>query len=166
MKDFQDILNYTTDFTYDSKKYSIEVNNTRFEGVSQTTATLKDCQVVRNRFLVTNLHLDMGNPRIVSDVYYTNMKEKNAKINKIQVAAYASSDIVYQAEARYNQDWKRITVIHVNQVKTSQFFCNSDCEDTTLFCNTLHAKLDDTAWEQVYDRIPYLIKQIVFRTKF
>ena len=163
--EFQDVFNYSTKVTYNSKQYSIEVNNTRFEGVNQATATLKECQAPVNRFFITRVHLDMGNPRIVSDVYYTNTQEKDAKINKIQVAAYASSDIVYQAKVHSNEDWKRNTVIYVNSVETSKFICNSDCEDSTSFCNFLHSKLDEKAWDEVYDRIPYLIKQVVFRTK-
>ena len=109
------------------------------------------------------IHFNMGNPRIVADTYYINTQDKNAEPKKIEVASYASSDIVYEAQVHYNDDWKRVVVIYITQSKAAQFVTDSDCEDGIQFCEAVHSRLDQTAWNQLYNRIPYLMKQALFR---
>ena len=109
------------------------------------------------------IHFNMGNPRIVADTFYINTQEKDAKTKKIEVASYASSDIVYEAQIHYNDDWKRVMVLYMTQTKGSQFVTDSDCEDGIQFCDFLHSRLDQLTWNQLYNRIPYLMKQALFR---
>ena len=164
MKDFEDILNFTTAFTHSNNQYSIEIKNTHFQGVNQATVELvKDCQTPGNRSLSMKIHLNIGNPRIVADTLYINTQDKNAKTKKIEIASYASSDIVYEVQIHYNDDWKRVMVMYMTLSKNSQFVTDSDCEDGIQFCDALHSKLDQIVWNQLYNRIPYLMKQALFQ---
>ena len=158
------MFNVSTVFTYNSNRYTLQVNNTRFEGVDQTTVeTVKDCEAPGKNSLSMKIHLNMGNPRIVSEGYYTNSLDKNAEPKKIEVASYASSDIVYEAQVHYSDDWKRVAVVYISLSKAAQFVSDSDCEDGIQFCDALHSKVDQTAPNQLWNRIPYFMKQVLFR---
>ena len=164
IKEFQDILNFTTVFQYNSNRYTIEINNSNLEGVDQTTVqTVKDCEAPGKNSLSMKIQFNLGNPRIVSETYYKNVQDKDAERKKIEVASYASSDLIYEAQVHYNNDWKRVVVTYVALSKVAQFVSDSDCEDGIQFCDALHSKLDQIVPNQLYNRVPYFMKQVLFR---
>ena len=120
MKEFQDILNFTGIFNYNRNRHDFQLKNTHLQGVDQTTVdTVKDCQAPGNRSLSMKVYFNMGNPRIVADTFYINTQDKNAEMKKIQFVSYASSDIVYEAQVHYNDDWKRVVVMYITQSKAA-----------------------------------------------
>ena len=107
--------------------------------------------------------LNLGNPRIVSDVYYTVMGDEDIMPKKVQIEAYASIDIVYNVETAYLDLWKKMLVLNVNPARTSKFESDSDCNESVKFCDGLHKRLDEAVWSAVYQQIPYLLKHVLFK---
>ena len=107
--------------------------------------------------------LNLGNPKIVSDVYYTSMGDYHKMLKKVQVEAYASIDVVYNVETSYLHFWQKMLVLDVNTARTSKFESDSDCNESVKFCDGLHKRLDQAVWSAVYEQVPHLLRHVLFK---
>lgn len=161
---FKDVLDYSAVFNIEKNRYKIQVNNTYLQGFQETTIeATKNCRANGRQSMSMKFQLNLGNPKIVSDVYYTLLRDKHIMTKKVQVEAYASIDVSYDVETVYLDFWKRMFVINVNPARTSKFESDSDCSESVKFCHGLHTRLDQGVWSAVYHQIPYLLKHVVFK---